>query len=530
MDPVVLGVALVLGWVARQLALPPLVGFLVAGFALHTAGYESSEALEGVADMGITLLLFTIGLKLNLGTLLRPQVWGVASAHAGSVIVASALLFHLAGLAGVALLAGLDLGVLLLLGFALSFSSTVFAVKTLEERGEAASLHGSLAIGILIVQDLFAVVFLAFSLGKVPTPVGLGIVAALVVLKPLLIGLMRRCGHGELLILFGVIVAIGGAQAFENVGIKGDLGALFLGVLLGSSPNADELSKGLLGFKDLFLVGFFLSIGLSGIPSLDMTLFALGLNLLLPAKVLLFFWLLTRLRVRARTSLLTAFGLGNFSEFGLIVAGVAVKTGWLANDWLLVLALAVAVSFVLAAPLNAVAGRVFARFEQRLARWERGEPLPEESVVDPGDAVAMVLGMGRIGRSAYEELAERFPGRVVGIDSCPETVDSALAEGLRVIHGDATDASFWRRVRANGGTRLVLLALSNHDSNLQAAREAAPIRSPEVMVAAATRFGDEADELRSAGVDEVFAFFEDAGRAFAEQMCGRHPQLAGPEA
>jgi predicted Kef-type K+ transport protein len=528
MNPIVLGVALILGLAARQVGLPPLVGFLVAGFALNAAGYELDAGLRAVSGMGITLLLFSIGLKLDVSNLLRPQVFAIASIHMTASILGFGAVLYLVALTGVSVFSGVALPQALVLAFALSFSSTVFAVKALEHKNEAASLHGGIAIGILIVQDLFAVAFLAGSTGKLPTALGLAIVAALIALKRVFIALMMRCGHGELLVLFGVIVALGGAEAFENVGIKGDLGALFLGVLLSSSPRGGELAQSLLGFKDLFLIGFFLSIGLSGMPTLEMLWVALALAALLPLKAALFFALMTRFRMRARSSVLGAFSLANYSEFGLIVDGIAVAQGWLSNEWLLILAMAMSISFVLASPLNSAATRIFDRFEGFLRRFEVPTHLPEEAPVSFGDAVAIVFGMGRVGVGAYEALCKRFPNRVIGLDSCPNVVAHCVEAGMRVMHGDAKDASFWRRLERSSHVEIVLLAISNHEANLYAARELSKRPDEDVLIGAATRYRTEAAELLEAGVDGVFDFIGDAGGAFVEQILDHPTQAASP--
>jgi glutathione-regulated potassium-efflux system ancillary protein KefC len=133
------------------------------------------------------------------------------------------------GALGVPYLDALDHRKALILAFALSFSSTVFAVKVLEEKGEMGSLYGTIAIGILIVQDLAAVLFLAFSLGKVPMLWSL-LLFALIPLRGVIGRILDRAGHGELLLLFGITFALGGAQLFEALHIKGDLGALLLGI------------------------------------------------------------------------------------------------------------------------------------------------------------------------------------------------------------------------------------------------------------------------------------------------------------
>ena len=169
MDPVWITIAFFCGFLVRQIGLPPLVGFLAAGFVLKAMGAEAGEALQIISDLGVTLLLFSIGLKLRIKSLLKPEVWAGASLHMlVTVLLFGAAIYGLS-LAGLSLFTGLDFKLALLIAFALSFSSTVFAVKILEEKGEMASLHGRVSIGILIMQDILAVLFLTFSTGKIPS-------------------------------------------------------------------------------------------------------------------------------------------------------------------------------------------------------------------------------------------------------------------------------------------------------------------------------------------------------------------------
>ena len=196
MDILPVLVAFVLGFAARLVGLPPLVGFLAAGFVMGGMGLESSPGLQEIADVGVTLLLFTIGLKLKIKQLLSPAVWATAGIHMVAITGAAALLVMLLGLSGFTLFAGFKPQFALLIGFALSFSSTVFAVKVLEANGEMESLHGRIAIGVLIMQDLFAVLFIAISAGKVPSAWALGLFL-LIPARPLLIKLLEKTGHGE---------------------------------------------------------------------------------------------------------------------------------------------------------------------------------------------------------------------------------------------------------------------------------------------------------------------------------------------
>ena len=366
MDPLWLLVALVLGFIAQQIRLPPLVGFLSAGFALHALGIEGGPVLEKFADVGVTLLLFTIGLKLRLRSLLAPEVWRTASIHMALLIVMLVVLLVIPTLIGLSWLGALDWQAAAVIAFALSFSSTVFAVKTLEERGEMKSRHGQVAIGILIIQDIIAVIFLTFATDKSPTLWALALLS-LPFFRQVFNHFMERSGHGEVLILFGMFMAIGGGELFDLVGMKADFGALIIGIMLSGQRKSDELSRSLLNLKDLFLTGFFLSIGINALPTMIDIVIAVGLVLLvLPIKAVLFFGILTRSRLRARTAYLSAASLANYSEFGLIVAAVGVGAGWIDQQWLMIIAISLSFSFVLGSVVNAHAHDLYATFEHYL--------------------------------------------------------------------------------------------------------------------------------------------------------------------
>jgi glutathione-regulated potassium-efflux system ancillary protein KefC len=198
-DPFWLIIAFGLGFGARAIGLPPMVGYLVAGFALAGFGMQSGPLLEGLANLGITLMLFTIGLKISLKTLSTPQILGVATAHMAITFAIATLFVMGLGALGLVLFDGISWQTAALVGFALSFSSTVFAVKVLDEKGEIASRHGRIAIGILVIQDIIAVVFMAASEGVMPSIFALGLFALVFARKPL-DRLANKAGHGELLL------------------------------------------------------------------------------------------------------------------------------------------------------------------------------------------------------------------------------------------------------------------------------------------------------------------------------------------
>jgi predicted Kef-type K+ transport protein len=521
-DPLWLLVAFILGFAATRVGLPPLVGYLIAGFVLKAMGVEGSETIDEIADLGVMLLLFSIGLKLRIKTLLRAEIWAGASLHMLITIVVFGCGTYLLSMIGFSVFGDLDFKLAILIAFALSFSSTVFAVKVLEERGEMASMHGRTSIGILIMQDIFAVLFLTFSTGKLPSVWALAVPVVLFGIRPIITAILDRCGHRELLLLSAFLLALGlGAGGFEWVGLKPDLGALVIGILVSTHPKAKELADVLLSFKDLFLVAFFLTIGLSGTPNLESFGIALLLVILVVFKVLLFILLLTRFRLRARTSFLTSLSLANYSEFGLVVSYVGVRSGWLGSEWLIIIAIALSISFILASPLNAFAHTICARLDQRMKSFETRERLPDDQPVDPGDAQVFIFGMGRIGTGAYEYMRKRFGKKVLGLDYDPEVVRQHTDAGRNVIQDDATDPDFWERVKMGarktvGG--MVLLSMKSHAANMYAAKRLAESKYVGI-IAAIAEFEDELEELKSVGVHAAFNFYAEAGSGFAEHIC-----------
>ncbi|BCS88543.1 cation:proton antiporter family protein [Pseudodesulfovibrio sediminis] len=519
-DPLAIFLIFCCGYLISRVGLPPMIGYLVAGFALSTQGYVSGPAIREIADIGVTILLFTIGLKLRVRSLFKPEVWAGASLHMlTTVLLFTGGLMGLAG-AGLSIFAHLDLTTAALIAFALSFSSTVFAVKILDESGRAASLSGRTAIGVLIVQDIFAVLFLAFSTGKVPTLWAVAVLAALPVARWLFMRILNRIGHGELQVLFGFFLAfVAGAWAFDIVGMKADLGALIMGMLLAPHARANDLAKSLYSIKDFLLVGFFLEIGLAGLPSMETLGVALLLVLAIPVKTFLFFLVFTRFRLKARTSFTTAHLLGNYSEFGLIVGGLAVTNGWLSQQWLLAIAIALSVSFVIASPLNKSIDTIILWAKNALKRFETRERHPDEEPYEAGEWQIIVIGMGRVGTGAYDYFNERFGAVTLGLDFDAEMVDRHLENGRQVLLCDVTDPDFWHKLPTKGHmVKLVVLTMPNLESQLFVVEQIKKRGYPG-DIAAMAKYDDEVEILKEAGVDTSFNVFAEAGIGLGSHIC-----------
>ncbi len=505
-----------LGFLVQLIRLPPLVGFLATGFLLNYLGVDSGETLHKLADLGITLLLFTVGLKLNLRMLIRPQVWAVTGLHVGLIVALFGCGIFILALLKVSLFAQLDFKLALLLAFALSFSSTVFVVKSLEEKAEMKSLHGRIAIGILVMQDLLAVIFLAVSTAKLPSPWAL-LLFSLIPLRPVFQHILQKTGHGELLVLYGLVLALGGSELFELGGVKDDLGALMMGLLISSHPKSAEMARAMLGFKDLFLVGFFLSIGMAGQLSMQVVLIGILLVPFIFFKSALFFALMTGFKLRARTALLATLNLSNYSEFGLIVAAIGVSNGWMSADWLVIIAIALSLSFVLAALLNNFDDKIYGRYRNLWMKFQQQDRLSDDCLLDTQGATIAIFGMGRVGSGAYDRMREKYGETVIGIDFDSELVKKHQLKGRNVLHGDPSDADFWEKIEKEHSIKLVMLALPNLQANLDALAQLRAIAFSGNVTAIA-RYPDEESILKKYGATSVYNIYTEAGAGFAEHV------------
>ncbi|MHB0776625.1 cation:proton antiporter domain-containing protein [Halomonas sp. WWR20] len=507
LEVICLSFAFVLGLIARAFGLPALIGFLAAGFLINPLGAmlalppSTPEILDHVAHLGVLLLLFSVGLKLKLKSLVQPEVIGGGLLHFVVTVGVFAPGLHWLG--------DVDWTNAIVLAIALAFSSTVLSAKNLEARRELRAFHGRVTIGILIIQDLIALFVLAFSVGQIPSPWALCLLG-LPLLRPVMHRLIDASGHDELLLLLGLVLAvvIGGA-GFGALGLSGEVGALLLGALVAQHPRAQEIGKSLWALKELFLVGFFLKIGMSGLPDWQSLGFAVAFVALLPLKGMLFFLLLILFRLRARNAFQAALNLTSYSEFGLIVAAALVP------DALVGLALAVALSFLVASPLQRHAHQLFARFEPHLVRFEAHTWHPDEQPASLGNAQVLVIGMGRTGTATYDRLREDATP-ALGIDADPSRVEWHKAHDRQVVYADGEDISFWnsidmRRIRA------VVLSLPDAESKIFAARQ---LRSHGFTgtIVAHSLYDDEAQAIREAGANQTYLTMHEAGLGLAEHV------------
>jgi hypothetical protein len=246
---------------------------------------------------------------------------------------------------------------------------------------------------------------------------------------------------------------------------------------------------------------------------------AMILSLLLLGKIVLYFLTLSRFKLRSRTSLFASFSLANYSEFGLIVASLATHNGWLTQDWLIITAIAVSLSFIIASILNKYADNLYTHYTPMLKRFQSTRLHLDDRPVRVGDSQILVMGMGRIGTGAYDALKLTYGEKVMGVDYNHQTTLEHRESGRRVITGDALDSDFWNKLQLTDNMKLILLAMPDHNGNRFAAEQLNKIDGYNFKVAALAHYKSDEVELHDLGIDLVFNMYEEAGAGFARHIC-----------
>jgi voltage-gated potassium channel Kch len=190
--------------------------------------------------------------------------------------------------------------------------------------------------------------------------------------------------------------------------------------------------------------------------------------------------------------------------------------GWLSSDWLIVIAIALSISFIIAAPFNTCSHDLYAKFRKYFLKYEREELLPYEQPILPGHVRVIIFGMGRIGTGAYDEVEQKYESTLLGVDFDAQKVESHKAQGRNVVRGSVTDPDFWERLKIDHeSVALIMLAVHSFKENLYAVEH---LRADgyDGKLTAIAQYPDEEEALLAAGADSVFNLYKEAGAGFAE--------------
>ena len=530
------GLALVLGLVAVRLKLPALVGYLIAGVLIGpaTPGFVADIELSGqLAEIGVILLMFGVGLHFSMGDLLAVRRIALPGAVA-QIGVATALGSWMA------ISWGWSPGGAIAFGLALSVASTVVLLRTLEQRGILQSVNGQIAVGWLVVEDLVMVLVLVLlpplsawltgggaQAGQEPggnllvtlflTLAKIAVFVTLMLLVgqrvfPWLLWQVAGTGSRELfnlcVIAAAVVIAYGSAKLF---GVSFALGAFFAGMVLRESPLSHRAAQESMPLRDAFSVLFFVSVGMLFDPLVivQQPLHVLGvIGIIMVGKSLAALAIVLAFRYPLNTALIVSASLAQVGEFSFILTGLAVSLGLLTNE---------AQSLVLAGSIISIsANPLIFRTVGPVQSWSRTRPGLTKLLERPADPLAelpvtvksevvtghvVVVGYGRVGRFICDALAAHGVSFVVA-EQNREIVEELRGRGLNAVAGDAIDPPVLIQAHI---ARARMLVVATPDS-FSAGRmiEIACMLNPTIETVVRTHSEEEAELLRSARAGAVF--------------------------
>ena len=497
---------------AQRFGLGSVLGYLIAGCVIGPWGLRlisDVESIGQVSEFGVVLMLFLIGLELDLEELWKLR--GAVFIGGGAQIGITGVLLS-AGLAAL----GLAWPAALIAGFGLAMSSTAIGMQVMDERNMTATPAGRTAFAILLFQDIAAIPLIAV-VPLVAQLMGLGhhasdqpvwqkaliavaaivsvIVAGRYLVRPIL-RIVAKADVREVFTAFALLLVVGIAELMSYAGLSMALGAFIAGVLLASSEYRRALETDIEPFKGLLLGLFFIGVGMSidfgevvGHPGL-LLLLVTGL---IAIKFAVLVGLAKPLGVPRKQRL--AFGalLGQGGEFAFVVFNVASASRVLDGQWIPLLTAAVAISMAATPIVLIVADRLVAR----IARRERGEDVGD--VIDER-APVIIAGFGRYGQVVQRVLAgSGYP--VIVLDHDPDQIDLLRRFGAKVFYGDATRLDLLQAAGARDAALLVI-AIDSVDDSMQLAR-AATEAFPGLRILARARNVRHWLELRELGIAEV---------------------------
>ncbi|MYL26770.1 MULTISPECIES: cation:proton antiporter [Halomonadaceae] len=449
-------IAVVVGYFSMLLRQPLLIAYLAVGIIVGPSilGIVSAHTqIDLLAHWGITILLFVVGLKLDLRIV---RSLGPVALATGLGQLAFTILIGF----GLTLLLGFSPIDALYIAIALTFSSTIIIVKLLSDKGELESLHGRIAMGFLIVQDI-AVVLAMLGLNLtiptaddqlIPPLQGLGIsVVFMVVVLPLLMryvipGLMRSLARSvEMLMLFAIAWGTMLAAGADILGLSKEVGAFIAGFSLANTAVKDVITSRLTSLRDFLLLFFFIYMG----EQLNLSL--IGDNLF-PALVLSLFVLIGNplivmaimggMGYRRRTGFKAGLTVAQISEFSIIFITMGLGLGHIGDNVLGVVTLVGIVTITTSTYMILYSEQLFERVRGWLSPFERTLTYRELDDYTQGQAAPIIIiGLGRLGRRIAGQLIERGED-VIGVDIDPGRVERAQTEGIHAVFGDAEDIEF----------------------------------------------------------------------------------------
>lgn len=470
---IVLVIVAIVAGLMRLFRQPLILGYILTGVIvgpwLHVI--QSKDAFEGFSEIGIALLLFIVGLGMNIAT--------VKSLGRVSILTAAAEL-TVAGAAGISimLLFGYSLMTALIVGLALFFSSTIIILKVLSDKKEISRLHSQIAIGVILVDDVVAtfaiLVVAALGQGNGLGPMELGLLG----LKALGLGILlylagakvipklssKFAQNQELLFLFAIAWGFGIATLFDKAGFSHEVGALFAGVSLAGLPYAAEMASRLKPLRDFFVVLFFVSLGelfsLNNVAEIIVPVIVLSIAVMIlkPLGVLVALGLQGYTKL---TSFKAAIHLSQISEFSIILVIFAASSGVIDPRSATIITFVALITIGLSSYLMHYDEILYRKWQKWLSIFERKELKERSRRTQPYSSI--LFGYHHGGHEflqMFREMKERY----LVVDYNPGIIDHLESQGIRHAYGDATDSEFLDEINA-GRAKFVASTIIDRNVN-----------------------------------------------------------------
>ena len=525
-----MGVAVGIGFIGRMLKQPLIVSFILVGLLVGPYGLDllrSAEKIHLLSEMGIAVLLFVVGLKLDV-SLIRTSGKVALATGLGQVIFTSVFGYF------ICIALGFEPVTSLYIAVALTFSSTIIIVKLLSDKKEIQSLHGQISIGFLIVQDI-VVILAMIVLSAMGTQSdysllqeiiwvvvkGIGMLIGVVLLiryvMRWLTSLMARTQ--ELLVLFSLTWAIALAAFSDYLGFSKEVGAFLGGISLASTPYREVISGRLVSLRDFLLLFFFIHLG----SQVDVTLIG---DQIVPAVVLSLFVLIGNpiivmiilgiMGYRKRTGFLAGLNVAQISEFSLILAALGLSLGQIDEETLGLITLVGLITIGTSTYLIMYSHQIYEKVSKLLGIFERKTPYreisDEEVVADPFDVI--IFGLGMYGNNIARSL-ESKGYKVFGVDFDPRAVKRWNRKGRKAQYGDADDPELMEILP--GDTQCVISTLPDKQINLALIKYLKQANY-KGSIAVTSYYGRTAKELELAGADLILLPFVDASENIVDKL------------
>jgi len=470
--------ATLLANIARILKQPLIMAYVLAGVLIGPLGLKiitDHEAIRSLSELGIAFLLFIVGLELDLR-----RLRDVGTVSSVTAIVSGVVIFALG--AGITYYMGFTDIESIYFGLALTFSSTMIVIKILSDSNELDTLHGRIILGVLLVQDVLAIVALSvlttmdsMSMTSVVQSAmwGLGIVCTAIVCSKYLIPTIFKSiskSH-ELMFLTSLSFFFLFAKMSEMAGFSVAIGAFVAGIAIAAFPYNLEVVGKVRSLRDFFAIIFFVSLGMkiwaqNPLSLLFPSLVMLGVLLILKPFVMM---LTTSLMgYGRRVSFLTGISLFQVSEFSLIIAMQGLSEGHISTEAFSIISVISVVSIALTSYSIKYDNYLFRTFSDWLTifdRFSRVEKVPQDTVEEPQGRHVVVVGCHRLGYSLVKTL-EKMGREFIVLDFNPERVKALINEGIPCIYGDLGDIDVLDKLHLKKADMVISTVVNDEDSML----------------------------------------------------------------